>query len=355
MGRGRRQSRNMDQREDNKFRSAYRKCLRTNALKKNIECVREIISTCVDDFQIEKAHVDSFIRIEGYKVVISGSAGFFPKEKTQELEQEYHLRWLRETFLKAEFVSPPLLAYEFLSEIAKEIMNATSPSEIEQVIQKHGPRMYPIKSLASLHENIYRLNPIVSPYSKQIQECIEAFHFGLFGAAITGLIPCIEGIIRDTGKKINIACDEHVSLHQFIDIIEKLQQRILKKYVFREYSWAPVDFMNIDFHDHFNEQIQILQSLKFYLNNSLYMHTQSFSSATGLNRNGVVHGFITNFNSAENFYRLVTVLNLLYVCTLFAGESGSMFHPPIPDTPTKFETRLRAISAMKEMLEKMPS
>lgn len=333
------------------FQVAYRKCLRTGALKKGIDNVRETISKCIDDFKVEEAEVSSFRKIAGYKVTVSGNQGFFPKESVSELCQKYNLIWLRESFLKAGFVTPPLLAMGFISKIASEI-NSTNDPEIEKVIKKYGPLMYSTRSLASLYENIYSVNPILATYSKQIRECIEAFQFGLFGVAITGLMPCIEGIIRDIGMRLGISCEEHISINQFIEIVERLQKRDIKELVFYGYLWVPVDFLSIELHDHFNERIQFVQSLKFYLKNSLYMHTQEFDGATGLNRNGVLHGFITNFHSAENFYRLITVVNLLYVCALIAGGSGSMFHPNIPESPTEFEKRLLSIAVLRVSLEK---
>ncbi|MDO8343040.1 MAG: hypothetical protein Q7T48_07570 [Cellvibrio sp.] len=210
--------------------------------------------------------------------------------------------------------------------------------------------MYNLEGLSALSVDIYRKNNDFTEYSSQIDESIEAFCLGLNRVAITSLMPCIEGIIREIGIKIGISCEEHVNVKQFVNILKKIQQKIIANIVFYGFDWVPSDFKSISLHDGFNEQIQMVESLKYFLNNGLYQHTASYQGSTNLNRNGVVHGFITNFSSQVNFYRLITVLNMLYVCSVLTGNEGSLFHPSASEESKLLEKRLASIIIFKRAL-----
>jgi hypothetical protein len=331
------------------FQKLYRKCSRANLLGKSCHELQHFLDKSGSILTINEHAVSSFKSIEGYAVQTDACRAFFPKQTVAELrvKESSRLYYIREQCLKVDFVTPPFMQNQFLGEFAKAIETG---SDLEKVAEEFAPRMYGLEGISALSVEIYRKNSDFTKYSSQINESIEAFYLGLNRVAITSLMPCIEGIIRDIGIKIGISCEEHVNVKQFVNILKKIQQRIITNLVFYDFDWVPSDFKSISLHDGFNEQIQMVESLKYYLNNGLYQHTASYQGSTNLNRNGVVHGFITDFSSPVNFYRLITVLNMLYVCSVLTGNNGSLFYPPTSDESKVLEKRLASMIIFQRVL-----
>lgn len=330
------------------FQALYRKCSRANLLGKPFHELQVFLDKSGSILTINEHTVSSFKSIEGYAIQTDTCRAFFPKQTVAELKKaSSNLDYIREQCLKVDFVTPPFMQNQFLSEFAKAI---EAGSDLEKVAEKFASRMYGLESISALSVEIYLKNSDFIKYSSQINESIEAFYLGLNRVAITSLLPCIEGIIRDIGIKIGVSCEDNINVNQFVKILKKVQQRIIKNLVFYDFDWVPSDFKSIDFHDGFNEQIQMVESLKYFLINGLYQHTASYQGSTNLNRNGVVHGFITDFSSPVNFYRLITVLNMLYVCSVLTGNNGSLFHPTTSGASKLLEKRLASIMLFQSIL-----
>jgi hypothetical protein len=329
------------------FQTLFRKCTRAKLLGKSSYELQEFLDKSGSILTINEHTVSSFKSIEGHSVKADSCKAFFPKQTVAELEVNSRLNYIREQCLKIDFVTPPFMTNQFLGEFAKAIETGIN---LENVAEEYAPKMHNIEGISALIVDVYRENSDFAKYSSQIEEAIEAFYLGLNRVAITSLMPCIEGVIRDIGIKIGISCEEHVKVNQFVSILKKIQQRIIKNLVFYDFDWVPSDFTAISFHDGFNEQIQMVESLKYFLNKRLYQHTASYKGSTNLNRNGVIHGFITNFNSPVNFYRLITVLNMLYVCSVLTGNNESLFHPETSEASKLLEKRLNKILIFKKVL-----
>ena len=329
------------------FRALYRKCLRQKKLGSTSDEMQRFLDNSRSILIVTDHTVSSFGNIQGFKIQAESCVAFFPKEEPTKLHTPSGVNFVRDQCLKADFVLPPLMAMGFLNEFAQAI---SSSDNIESVAESYLPRMFDLGSLSALYTEIYAKNCDFRIYSNQIQEAIEAHCLGLNKVAVTALLPCIEGIIRTLGIKIGLSCSEHVSLHQFIDILEKIQKLVIDK-VFSEFDWVPSNYRAVEFHDCTNEQIQIIQSLIFFLKNALYKNTLIYQGSTNLNRHGVLHGLISNFSSHVNFFRLITVLNALYVGSLLTGSSGSLFHPSENDTSRALENRLSKIKLFKVVLD----
>lgn len=329
------------------FPTLYRKCLRQNKLGVTSDEMQNFLDSGKSMLVVTDHTVTSFRDIKGFKIQADDCVGFFPKEIASNLYVPSGINFIRDQCLKADFVLPPLMTMGFLSEFAKAIANA---SDIERVAENYFPRMFNLESLSALHSEIYAKNSDFEIYSDQIKEAIEAYCLGLNKVAVTALLPCIEGIIRKLGLKIGLKCSEHVSLNQFIVILEKIQKLVINK-IFSDFDWVPSDYKKVALHDCTNEQIQIVESLICFLRNALYKNTIEYQGSTNLNRHGVLHGLISNFNSHVNFFRLITVLNALYVCSLLTGNTGSLFHPPANDDSRKLENRLLKINLFRIELD----
>ena len=205
------------------FQTLYRKCSRANLLGKPCHELQDFLDKSGSILAINEHTVSSFKDIEGYAVQTDACRAFFPKQTVAELKASSHLDYIREQCLKVDFVTPPFMQNQFLGEFAKAIETG---SDLEKIAEEFAPRMYGLEGISALSVDIYRKNSGFTKYSSQIDESIEAFYLGLNRVAITSLMPCIEGIIRDIGIKIGIPCEEHVNVKDFVKILEKIQQRI---------------------------------------------------------------------------------------------------------------------------------
>jgi hypothetical protein len=318
------------------FPALYRKCLRQNKLKCTTEEIQNFLDNTRSMLIVSDHTITSFIDFKGLKIQGEDCVGFFPKESAASFYRPSGINFIREQCLKADFVLPPFMKMGFLSDFAQSIATTTN---IEHVAEDYFPRMFNLESLSALYVEMYAKNSDFEIYRDQIKEAIEAYCLGINKVAVTALLPCIEGIIRTLGLKIGLRCSEHVSLHHFVDILEKIQKSVINK-VFTGFSWVPNDYRKVALHDCTNEQVQIIESLIYFLKNALYKNTTEYQGSTNLNRHGVLHGLIADFSSHVNFFRLITVLNALYICSLLTGSSGSFFHPPSTDSSRALETRL---------------
>lgn len=321
------------------FGKLYRKCSRACKLKGSESELQEFIGA---DVIVNEVTINIGRQIDGFRILSHNKSAFFPKGNPSELcpDQLTYVAKLREKLNKVTVVVPSLVSTQELDEFSKAIHSDT---------QNTGELMgkwYPTEFIARLYCCYYQNNSLTEKYLKIIKCSIEAFHFGLYPASIISLIPCIEGIIRDIGMKIDINCGDSVSVSDLLNILDKLKKRIINNFIFRDYDWVPVDYKSVKLHDQFNEIVQAIESLKFVIKNDYYAHTDSYSNEINLNRNGIVHGFITDFDDKSNFYRLLTILNSLVMFSGYIGELVSLIPPKHSDESILYSKKLNNIKLL---------
>lgn len=305
------------------FTKIYRKYLRSKMQNKSVEEVKEFISSLgFSAVEVKEHTCNSFVKIDGFLIHVDTCKGFFPKLAAKELNKNESLSFTRDELGKVDFIVPPFMRNEFVWEFTSAISNSKTP---DSTALSFARRMYPVSDIAAIFTEYYQKNHIIGKYYDQLVETLKAFYLGLYSAAITSIIPPMEAIVRDIGVQLELNCQDDVGKEQLIEILKRLQRRIIDRNVFQN-AWVPSDFKSVKLHDQFNEQIQMIESLKYFLENRLYQHTSNYLGTSNLNRNGIVHGFLTDFNSEVNYYRLITVMNMLYVCSSLIGK-GSLFHP----------------------------
>lgn len=312
---------------NSRFEAIYRKCRRTKSLTLGREAVIFCISTIVNEpYTVEETKIGSFKTIEGYKIIINNELAFFPRSPNM-INQSSGINWHRSIFLEINLVLPPYYKMGYLSSFA-HLIKESKKEDKENLANIFLNSMYSEDSIASLCINIYKKKIAISPFYEQILESIQAFYYGLYRAAITTIIPCIEGIIRNIGDQVKMPISDKIDKDSFLKVLCKVQLHDIKNIELRTYNWFPKKEMNIPLFDIFNERIQMIESIKYFLEHSLYQHTKNRSNITNLNRHGIIHGLISNFNNPSNFLRLITMLNSLSITSIIAGDPGSFFHPP---------------------------
>jgi hypothetical protein len=297
------------------FRELYRRCVRSHVLPKGVDAVRDCLkSAAIDSTWDAQSHtIQRFKNIQGYRVSIGVKTGFFPTS-IEQFEGPQGLTRMREAFLKLDLALPPYYAMGFLSPMAAQAETLQSVEEREEFTRTLFAQMYNEATVATLCTGVYKTTPSIAPYHPHITESAKAYYAGLYRAAILTLIPCIEGIIRNTGDA-------------FVETIAAVQKRYIKEIVYRGYDWVPSEIAEVRVFDRFDEAIQMMESVKFFIRASLYQHTSRYSSAIGLNRHGIVHALIANFHSPSNYWRLITLINGLAITSIFAGHAASLFFP----------------------------
>lgn len=70
----------------------------------------------------------------------------------------------------------------------------------------------------------------------------------------------------------------------------------------------------------------MLQSLRDFFAERLYVKTDKYEGLDQLNRHGILHGTFDGYGDSINFYRLVSLLDLLCFA-LVLSHGGSSFAP----------------------------
>lgn len=311
------------------FIKLYERCYQQHALANGQETVRGCISGLVTaPFAVEEQKIQSFKDIHGYRVTLNGESAFFPR-CLKEIDGQNGLARMRLAFLQVDLVLPPYYQMGLLSTSAAQIDLLTSAEEKEKFAHDLLTNMYSEDSIASLCLEVFKHKKAISPFYDYIVESVKAYYLGLYRAAIITLMPCIEGIIRNIGDQVDIPIRDEISKVSFLKVLTMVQKRDIRSGVYAGYDWVPDEAMDIGLFDGFHERVQMIESIKFFIEHSLYEHTSQYKKETRLNRHGIVHGIISDFHSQANYLRLLTMINALSVASIIAGDPGSLFHPDI--------------------------
>ena len=313
------------------FEKLYQNCKTAGVL----DAGHEALSSCIashtqDDFTINEMTVGYFVKIKGYEVKVGNDLGFFPIN-LEHTNNYMHINWLREIFCEVDLVVPPFYQNEFLSEFANKVKLANTLQDKNIVTKKHLESMYTPDSIAMNCTTKYNKNKIISQnYYDQIIQSIKAYYGGLYKPAIIALIPCLEHIMGNLGNLVNMPLNSHVTNNYINKVMEAIQKKYIDK-IFSNFQWYPENELTPEFFDKYDERIQMINSVIYFVNNSIYMHTNNVApeQIKRINRHVIMHALLPGkIDDVEpcDFLRFITFLNALIFCSLFCGESGSILH-----------------------------
>jgi len=175
------------------------------------------------------------------------------------------------------------------------------------------------------------INKVILPFYNHILESIQAYYAGLYKAAIITLIPCIEGVIRNIGGYVGKPSQDIINRKEILDILKKVEIQEIRNNFLNDYDWFPEDEV-ISLLDNFDERIQMIESLRYFIEKSMYHDTRSENyspSSNILNRHEIIHGLIVDFDSPINYLKLIVLLNALATISIIAGDPGRCSLPII--------------------------
>lgn len=310
------------------FAKAYRQCRRSMSLGRSIKAVESCLHRGKHKFDnLQEAKLSCFQDIHGYKIVSSGKSAFFPRDLS-EVKAGSGLSWCRDTFASAEIVLPSYHNYGFLSEYGRKILESKSPEEKYIYANNMLLEMYTPPRMADLICGAWSQRVTFAQYQEQLIEAVKAYCLGLYGVAIVGILPCIEGFLRELGKHVALPVDDAVNIETLLKVFNQLKQKELKRLV-AGYDWYPERELTVDYLGRYHERVQILESIEAYFRGYFYGHTESLPSHVVLNRHGIAHGFFKGYATPSNFLRLFNLISSLSFAAILVEGRGSMFHPGV--------------------------
>jgi hypothetical protein len=230
--------------------------------------------------------------------------------------------WLGARFKEVDWLVPPYLRVEFLSGLAHAIEMAPPPERL-QVMQVNLAHAYGPDYLAGMFLERYSKITYVRDFEQHIGQSIRAYFSGYKLVAVIALVPVLEGVVR----KIAASHGRHIGAGT-----KKLNDE------FKAFVDAEIESPRC-----FGERVVMLEALRDFVRDRLLEPTDSYSGLNELNRHGILHGIYGNFGEDMNFFRLITLLDLL----CFAIGGSSAFGPaPTPESLRLAEhyKRLKALS-----------
>ena len=229
------------------------------------------------------------------------------------------------TFQSVEWILPPYFQLGYLHRIADRVAAAPDPlAELHAAL----PTAYDPTHLAAMFLDCYSKTPHVRERRVSIGEAIEAAQLGRMHAAVSGLVPAIEGAVRRLSGR-----DDWGTRW----LIAELRTQAAK---------LPSPLSDAD-----EETVAMMNAFADYLASHMLAPTSVYSGATRLNRHGIDHGiFHDGYGTPANFYRLVSFLDV--ICFFIARQTDgiSMLAPPTTpasDRLVAYYSDLRALGATR--------
>jgi hypothetical protein len=185
---------------------------------------------------------------------------------------------------------------------------------------------YTAEYLADFYIGRYSQLAYVKDYARQIDESIRAYFSGYKLVAITAMIPVLEGIVRkfaggagrDAGQgtqgiKLEFEAfvnDEAASAHRY------------------------------------EERLVMLEMLRDFIVDKFFANTNRYAGLDNFNRHGILHGVFEDFGEDLNFFRIITILDLLCFLLAFRGFPVSCFAPESTDESRALGAQYQALRAV---------
>lgn len=314
---------------DRFFPDLYKQARKTGVLGQGEDAMQALIDEMGVTATAEEKKMLSFLHMDGYLVRHAGQTAFFPRKiDSGTIRENNGIFRSRKNFLEIDLVLPPYVTMHYLSIHGARIEKANSLEEKESVAADMLYGLYSSPSaLADLCLGVYQKDPCIAPFYSNILEGIEAHCLGLRRASVLTLIPCVEGIIRNLANMVGRNIDDRVDARNFLETLTRVQKHYINEVELRDIDWVPNELREVEFYDGFHELIQMVQSIRVFVEHAMYQCTANYEKTSQLNRHGIVHGLLSDYDTETNFYRLIVLINGLSVASIVAGQEASLFHP----------------------------
>lgn len=173
---------------------------------------------------------------------------------------------------------------------------------------------------------------IIKKHMPIIKESMLAFYSGMRVAAIASLIPIMEDILR------SLVIEDEKS-DNLIDNINKCFDAACAnvfKIDINFVDWVPNEYASDVFLKATNERFFVLESIRDWLLNSFYVHSDNYNKYSGFNRHHFAHALSDIWHNNTNFFRAIGLIQALAFVECFARPKSKIsILLPNPDEATK--------------------
>lgn len=184
-------------------------------------------------------------------------------------------------------------------------------------------------SIASVYVlQYFEKSNALRPYLQIIYESIEAYFMGLEHVAIMGLLPVIEGGLRNVQQSSLGHTDLNVSGEEFSkrlgEMIVRHGEKQASGVTIYPGSSGNRD-VQIDFFTHVNPQCDVINTFRIFFKEVLYK--PSNDSSHGFNRHLILHLLKNDFASPANYVRVFLLLSHIAFCEWLTNAEIPMTWP----------------------------
>jgi hypothetical protein len=234
--------------------------------------------------------------------------------------------WLGKIFREVDWLIPPYVTTGFLSTLAR-VIEVAPPSERLQIMSLTFAEVYSPEYLAGMFLERYSKIVHVRDFERHIDESIRSYFSGNKLAAVTTWMPAIEGIVRK------------IATSHSRDVARGTSRLNVE---FRAF----VDEERNSTHC-YGARLAMLELLRDFLENRLLKDTRDYVGLNEFNRHGILHSIYHKFGEDINFFRTITLLDLLCY-SIGLTEGISSFAP----APTSESLKLAAHFTWLQSLSK---
>lgn len=230
---------------------------------------------------------------------------------------ETFVNYYKDLFVSVGWFIPSHSTMGDIIAIAKEISDSESPD-----ITPYLEELYSSLNQAAMVTERYPVVPHICEYKEIISESIEAHFLGLNYAAVTTLMPVVEGV----GNKL---VEEWGIERKFTS--GKLEGKSKStKVLFSDLAHKCKEYVVENNLGMVSQIVPALEAFEHYLQNSFYISSGKYAYDDKTNRHGILHGAFkdNDFGVPMNFYKTIGAVEFL--CFIISLKEPISFFAPSP-------------------------
>jgi hypothetical protein len=197
---------------------------------------------------------------------------------------------LAKTFKEIDWLIPAYLSLGFLSKFAHAV-DVAPPDQRLELVRLTLAGVYDADYLAAMMLERYSKIIHVKDFTRQIDESIKAFFSGYRLVAVVAMVPVVEGIVRKMATRQNREVGGGTKkLNVEFDLLVERERASPNCY---------------------GERLVMLEVLREFIRTRFLEKTDTYNGLNDFNRHGILHGIYDQYGDDLNFFRLITLLDLL--------------------------------------------
>ena len=205
---------------------------------------------------------------------------------------------------------PPYVNVHLLNMLAQEIKTSRTTFD-QRALAQTLASIYSSLHLAAMVNQRYPTTPYISEYKGIIAEAVEAHFLGLDHAAVSALLPVIEG----AGRKL--ASNRSIQISGIKALFTTLATSCKDESKSRRIGAT-------------GEITSMMDSFIEFVNHHLYAHSDTYPLSDKTNRHGILHGAYSDSDYGEpiNFFKSIAAVDFLCFVAAFRAQLPSLAPDP---------------------------